>query len=55
MPAKSRDQQQAAGMALAARRGEMDPNKLRGAAKKMYESDMSRKELKDYAETKKKD
>jgi hypothetical protein len=30
MPAQSKDQQKAAGMALAARRGEMDPNKLRG-------------------------
>lgn len=48
--AKSEDQQQAAGMALAAKRGEMPVSKLKGAAKSMYDS-MSKKELEDFAET----
>lgn len=50
MPAKSKNQQQAAGMALAAKRGEMPKSELKGAAKDMYES-MTKKELKEYAET----
>ncbi len=50
MPAKSDDQQQAAGMALAAKRGEKSVSELGGAAKDMYES-MSESELEDYAET----
>ncbi len=51
MPAKSKAQQQAAGIALAAKRGDKDVDELKGAAKSMYES-MSKKELKDFAETK---
>ncbi len=54
MPAKSDNQQQAAGMALAAKKGEMDKEDLKGAAKDMYES-MSKEELEDYAETSHKD
>lgn len=54
MPAKSKNQQQAAGMALAAKRGEMPKSELKGAAKSMYES-MTKEELKDYAETDRKD
>jgi len=50
MPAKSKKQQKAAGMALAAKRGEMSPSDLKGAAKEMYDS-MSKKQLKEYAET----
>lgn len=50
MPAKSDNQQQAAGLALAAKRGEKDPSELKGAAKEMYES-MSEDELKEFAET----
>jgi len=53
MPAKSKAQQQAAGAALAAKRGEKSKSSLRGASKDMYES-MSKKELKDFAETKRK-
>ena len=48
---KSKSQQQAAGMALAAKRGEMDVDKLKGAAKEMYDS-MSEDDLEDFAETK---
>ena len=48
--AKSKSQQQAAGMALAAKRGEMDVEDLKGSAKKMYDS-MSADELEDFAET----
>ena len=53
MPAKSKAQQQDAGAALAAKRGEKSKSSLRGASKDMYES-MSKKELKDFAETKRK-
>ncbi|MFW6219426.1 MAG: DUF3008 family protein [bacterium] len=49
--AKSKSQQQAAGMALAAKRGNMDVEDLKGAAKQMYDS-MSADELEDFAETK---
>lgn len=48
MPAKSKKQQQAAGVALAAKRGEKDVSELKGAAKEMYDS-MSEKELEDFA------
>ncbi len=51
MPAKSKVQQKAAGMALAAKRGELSPRKLRGSAKEMYKS-MSERQLRDYAKTK---
>jgi len=51
MPSVSRDQQQAAGMALSAKRGNMDPSELKGSARKMYDS-MSEDQLKDFAETK---
>lgn len=54
MPAKSKQQQKAAGMALSAKRGETDPSKLKGAAREMYES-MSESELEEFAETKRKD
>jgi len=53
MPAKSKAQQKAAGAALAAKRGDMPKSKLRGASKDMEKS-MSEKELKDFAETKRK-
>jgi hypothetical protein len=36
MPAKSAAQQKAAGAALAAKRGETSPSKLKGAAQSMY-------------------
>ena len=51
MPAKSKDQQRAAGMALAAKRGEMKASELQGASKEMYDS-MSEKDLEDFAKTK---
>lgn len=54
MPAKSKQQQKAAGMALSAKRGETDPSELKGAAREMYES-MSESELEDLAEPKRKD
>ena len=44
-------QQQAAGAALAAKRGEKDPSELKGASLQMYKS-MSEKELRDFAKTK---
>ena len=53
MPAKSKKQQKAAGMALAAKRGKISPSKLKGSAKQMYKS-MTAKQLEDYAETKRK-
>ncbi|WP_368655335.1 DUF3008 family protein [Castellaniella ginsengisoli] len=51
MPAKSKSQQQAAGIALAAKRGEKKVSELKGASKSMYES-MDEKELQELAETK---
>lgn len=50
MPAKSRSQQQAAGIALSAKRGDKKVRELKGASRSMYES-MSEKELKELAET----
>lgn len=54
MPAQSKQQQKAAGMALSAKRGETKVSDLKGAAKEMYES-MSESELEELAETKRKD
>ena len=53
MPAKSKSQQRAAGMALAAKRGDLPESRLKGAAKSMEES-MSEKELDKMASTKRK-
>ena len=53
MPAKSKKQQQAAGVALSAKRGERTKSSLKGASKSMYES-MSKKQLRDVAGTKRK-
>jgi hypothetical protein len=50
MPAKSKAQQQAAGAALAAKRGERSKSSLEGASKSMVKS-MSEKELKKMAST----
>jgi len=50
MPAKSKAQQQAAGIALAAKRGEKKVSELKGASKSMYDS-MSKKELHELADT----
>jgi len=53
MPAKSKKQQMAAGAALAAKRGETKKSELKGASKEMYES-MTKKQLKEFASTKRK-
>lgn len=54
MPAKSKAQQKAAGAALSAKRGDAKKSELKGASKDMYES-MTQKELKELAETPRKD
>ncbi|MEM5430752.1 DUF3008 family protein [Cupriavidus oxalaticus] len=51
MPAKSKAQQQAAGAALSAKRGDTKAGSLKGASRSMYES-MSEKELDKMASTK---
>ncbi len=48
--AKSKAQQQAAGAALSAKRGETDKSDLQGASVEMYET-MSEAELEDMAST----
>ncbi|WP_025371588.1 DUF3008 family protein [Advenella mimigardefordensis] len=53
MPAKSQNQQQAAGAALAAKRGETKVSSLKGASRSMYDS-MSEKELEELASTRRK-
>jgi hypothetical protein len=53
VPAKSKKQQMAAGAALAAKRGERSKKSLRGASKQMAKS-MSKKQLRDFAKTKRK-
>ena len=50
MPAKSKAQQQAAGAALSAKRGERKKSDLKGASKDMYES-MSEAQLEELAST----
>ena len=51
MPAKSRQQQKAAGAALAAKRGDQPKSKLRGASRQMEKS-MSASELEKMASAK---
>jgi hypothetical protein len=53
MPAKSKAQQQAAGAALAAKRGERPKSSLKGASKEMVSS-MTKKELEEMASTRRK-
>jgi hypothetical protein len=53
MPAKSKQQQKAAGAALAAKRGEQPKSKLRGASRQMVKS-MSESELEKMASAKRK-
>ncbi len=50
MPARSKAQQEAAGIALAAKRGEVPVAKLKGASLSMYES-MSEAQLEEFAAT----
>ncbi|PYK65378.1 MAG: DUF3008 domain-containing protein [Verrucomicrobia bacterium] len=53
MPAKSKQQQMAAGAALAAKRGQRKVSSLKGASRGMYKS-MSKAELRRMAKTKRK-
>jgi Protein of unknwon function (DUF3008) len=53
MPARSKEQQMAAGAALAAKRGERSKESLKGASREMVES-MSERQLRDFARTKRK-
>lgn len=53
MPAKSKAQQQAAGIALSVKEGDAPKSSLKGASKSMYGS-MSEKELKKMASTSRK-
>ena len=48
MPAKSKAQQKAAGVALSAKRGDTPKSKLKGASKQMVDS-MTEKQLEDFA------
>lgn len=54
MPAKSKAQQKAAGVALSAKRGERKKSSLKGPSKDMYKS-MDEEELEDLASTRRKD
>ena len=53
MPAKSKKQQMAAGVALAAKRGKRSKSSLKGASRGMYKS-MSKSELRRIAKTRRK-
>lgn len=48
MPAKSKAQQTAMCMALAARKGDLEVSKLKGAALDIYNSDMTNKEIEEF-------
>jgi len=50
MPAMSKAQQKAAGIALAAKRGEIPASRLKGAAREMYDT-MTEQQLEDFAAT----
>jgi hypothetical protein len=54
MPARSAAQQKAAAMALAAKRREIDPRVLKGAAWEMFDS-MTADQLEHYAATERSD
>ncbi|CDM26081.1 DUF3008 family protein [Castellaniella defragrans] len=54
MKAQSKSQQQAAGIALAAKHGDKKVSELKGASRSMYES-MDEKELRELAKTKTRD
>jgi hypothetical protein len=53
MPARSKKQQQAAGVALSAKRGERKKSTLKGPSKSMYES-MGEEKLREMAKTERK-
>ena len=48
MPATSKKQATAMRMALAARKGDLEVSKLKGAALEIYKSDMTNKEIEDF-------
>jgi hypothetical protein len=52
MPAKSKAQQRLFGMALAVRRGELERSKVDDEVLKIVDSDMTDKEIEDFASTK---
>lgn len=52
MPAKSKTQQALMGMALAVRRGEMKRNEVDKNVLDIVDSDMSTKDIEDFAKTK---
>ena len=54
MPAKSKSQQKAAGIALSAKKGDKKKSDLKGPSKGMYKS-MSKGELEEMASGKRKD
>lgn len=54
MPARSKVQQEAAGAALAVKRGKRPVSSLKGASSKMEQS-MTEQQLRDFAATKRKD
>jgi hypothetical protein len=53
MPAKSKAQQMAAGVALSAKKGDTKPSQLKGASRSMYKS-MNERTLHKMAATKRK-
>ena len=48
MPAKSKAQQKAAGVALSAKKGDKKKSELKGSSRAMYDS-MSKKQLEEFA------
>jgi len=53
VPAKSKKQQSAFGMALAARRGDIPPEDLKGSARLLFkDKSLTDNQLEDYASTK---
>jgi hypothetical protein len=54
MPARSKAQREAAGIALAAKRGQIAVAKLKGASRSMYES-MTERQLEEFAATPRKE
>lgn len=52
MPAKSKSQQRLFGMALAVRRGEIKRNDVNKSVLDIVDSDMTDKEIEDFASTK---
>lgn len=52
MPSTSIKQQRAMCMALAARKGELKVNQLKGAALEIYNSDMTNRQIEDFTKLK---